>query len=88
MPPSSRSDAGRVKRAALTTLPTAGVLSEPLEVSPAMKLFRSLFAATLFLLVADIAHADSPMETIGPEGALENIEKRDGVVFVDLFADW
>ncbi len=53
-----------------------------------MKLLLSLFAMITTLLLAEVVVAESPLEVLKPDGALENVTARDGVVFVDLYADW
>lgn len=47
------------------------------------------FCATIMLCaLAPAAVVAPPLERLAPDGALADIQGREGVVFVDLFADW
>ena len=46
------------------------------------------FAFFLVLVAGSAARADSLLERLAPDGARANVQAREGVVFVDLFADW
>jgi hypothetical protein len=50
--------------------------------------FISLCVAMTLWVLASAVHAESPLETLAPDGALANLKARRGVVFVDLFAHW
>jgi hypothetical protein len=52
-----------------------------------MKYFATLFVSAT--LLASVAWAsEAALEAIGADGALANVQEREGIVFVDLFADW
>lgn len=45
-------------------------------------------AASLAALASLAAPASAALETIAADGARQSVEEREGVVFVDLYADW
>lgn len=53
-----------------------------------LRLLAAASFVALCLTVPTTSHAEGPLVTIAPDGAVEDVRARPGVVLVDLYADW